>query len=665
MQLTSLSVWRQHHEGQLSQVEFQSSEIDLIFEGGARVKVELLEGRLPTGNAFGVDLLAALSLFTGEAPFSATDIAAASVPPAETSFIGEHTLTPTTSTMPPPEQPTALASLAWLEQDTEDETASASTFVALSLDGVEPTQELKLEDVLADPTLSTDPLTPFTTPGVKQPLSQQPADGSTTSALYESGQVGNGETGSSGFSSGPPTGAAQRGTSTVPMDDRSSQADGQMPSDIFLPDHSGETEEGTLVGGTLPNTGGARFLDHSAGPHVEITVYKPNGFPLFEIEEQSPGPGWYINVNWDDDDGDGWTNGAAPPNANYTGDRSDSHISTGDNDLWGFDVTTAYLNQGNVRLTFGPTGGSTTFVRVYRTHTKRFLDGSSSEVTSGTMYPVGAIPGPFYMEGVSGSANFRDLELKAEYIGPGTADPDIVKVTVFDVSLIGFFGGANGLATPQQVDNDVKFSPGYTPGSSNTVGIISWDDKNGDGNKGDEDPECDYFGNVMELQGTVWPRKIAGQAYPVAFDFYREIYGRAWGRLFPPRGDGSWIPVALKPDMEPGALYWHEDEEIPGSPSPNADEDLTVNDQQHIYDTDSPGYPFKTRVEIDYAAYVADFREHVKVQLYGQWFQASAFFKWHAQWYLMPKPFTDDLLTRDAPNKQKLGQDWIAIPNNP
>ena len=40
-------------------------------------------------------------------------------------------------------------------------------------------------------------------------------------------------------------------------------------------------------------------------------------------EEGEENPGLYINVNWSDDDGDGWEPNENPPGATYRGDKDD------------------------------------------------------------------------------------------------------------------------------------------------------------------------------------------------------------------------------------------------------------------------------------------------------------------------------------------------------
>jgi hypothetical protein len=407
-------------------------------------------------------------------------------------------------------------------------------------------------------------------------------------------------------------------------------------------DHLGSAlENETSVAGRSASSRDQAFIPSRKGggigplvpgmPRVEIIAYKPLGGQLSEAEEQDPG--WFINVNWDDDDGDGWTNGGAPPDAAYTPDKDDVIVGPADDDLWRFDLDISdHSLPGGVRLTYPEA------VKAYSDQVKE------NAVPSGTIFPVANLPQTLYLEGLSGSGAFRDVELKAEYVGEGAADPDIVKVTVFEVGLTGFFGFGD-----QQEDNTARHS-NRIPGSSDKNGRISWDDANADGAKGDLDPQCEYFGNAMETQGTVTPPKPVAEPYPVAFDFVREVWGRAWEKHIAE----NWILVRDLTGM------WHDDEQ-----GVNEDEDLTVSGggQNHIYDIDEPGYSDKLRTDFDYGAQILDFREIVNVNLYGVWFQTSDYFTWHSQLYLVPKNATE--LTRDSMDMQKLGPGWIAIPENP
>jgi len=233
--------------------------------------------------------------------------------------------------------------------------------------------------------------------------------------------------------------------------------------------------------------------------NVEFTVVKVN-VDAFLGEKDELNPGLYIAANWDDDDGDGWQPNDNPPNGVYTGDKADYHVydaqkaPNGDDDFWVFFLSIAPSNlSGNVRLTY-PSN-----VAVWETRTKKKESGTSSEVPSGSEYSVAQLPKTLYVEGVSGSSTFRDVELKATWLPKSFSD--FVKVTVFEVDLTGKFGFGG-----QQLDNEVKHS--YFEGSSDNNGKISWDDGNGNGEYGDPDPNCKYFHNCMECQGTVSPSGV-------------------------------------------------------------------------------------------------------------------------------------------------------------
>jgi hypothetical protein len=183
---------------------------------------------------------------------------------------------------------------------------------------------------------------------------------------------------------------------------------------------------------------------------------------LSELNEINPGK--YINVNWDDDDSDGWAPNDTPPNGVYTGDKDDPYIVGGDNDFRSFIVS---ISPSDIPSDFSTTKVSVTFggkVKVWQTNTKKTVLGDSSELTSGDQFKVANLPKQFYLEGVTGSGAFRDVDLKATYV-PCDAN-DIVKVTVFEVTLTGLFGYGN-----QQSDNDKKHSA--FKGSSDKNGKIS------------------------------------------------------------------------------------------------------------------------------------------------------------------------------------------------
>ena len=274
-------------------------------------------------------------------------------------------------------------------------------------------------------------------------------------------------------------------------------------------------------------------------------------------------------------------------------------------------------------------------VKVWQTNTKKTVLGDSSELTSGVK--VANLPKQFYLEGVSGSGAFRDVDLKATYVPCGANDT--VKVTVFEVTLAGLFGFG-----PQQEDNDKKHSKMPTKGSSDKNGKISWDDANADGIKGDNDTNCEYFHNCMEDQGTVKP---SGVTTEVEFDFYRETWYRAWKK----KEGGDWLFV------HGYTLAWTGDEF-------QGDEDLIPSGDNHIYQTDGPGWATRDRgATWDYLAQIGDFRDRVRVKIDGAWYWCSDFYKWHTKCYTKPKDV--NYMTRDVMELQQLGSGWITVPDAP
>jgi len=373
---------------------------------------------------------------------------------------------------------------------------------------------------------------------------------------------------------------------------------------------------------------------------INVTVVKVDIDALL-TEEQEEDPGLYINANWDDDDGDGWEPNDTPPNGTYTGDKSDSYVydpvkaPSGDNDLRPFwiSIEPAGLS-GSVQLTYS--SGLT----VWETATKRYPSGQSSLVASGTQFVAFILPVLLYVEGVSGSTTFKDRELRATYLPCGATDA--VKVTVFEVDLTGFFGYGD-----QKSDNSVKMST--FGGSSDKDGMISWDDANGDGSKSAEDPNCKYFHNCMECQGTVKPTGVTTQ---VAFDFKRDKWSRAWWG----KQQGGGMTWGSIPEEE--FTPWHDDEPI------ESDEDKSPSGQNHIYQIDGAGMGWKTQpLGWPYCANIGDYRERVMISLGGAWYQCSDFYKWHSKVYLAPKNQTD--FTRDSMSKQALGSGWIAVSTIP
>ena len=74
-------------------------------------------------------------------------------------------------------------------------------------------------------------------------------------------------------------------------------------------------------------------------------------------------------------------------------------------------------------------------------HRTKKDDGESSAIASGEDIDLEDLPLTIYVEGVSGSAAFRDVELKATYSEDATVT-DKAKVTVFEYADGNLRGGA-------------------------------------------------------------------------------------------------------------------------------------------------------------------------------------------------------------------------------
>jgi len=274
-------------------------------------------------------------------------------------------------------------------------------------------------------------------------------------------------------------------------------------------------------------------------------------------------------------------------------------------------------------------------VKVWQTSTKKTVLGESSELLSGGQFVVENLPKLLYLEGVSGSSTFKNIELKATWLPKSFSD--VVKVTAFEVYLTGLFGFGS-----QQDDNDKKLSS--FSASSDKCGKISWDDANADGTKGDMDSNCEYFCNCMECQGTVKPSGVTNE---VEFDIKRDKWGKAWEKL----QGGSWT-------LFNNSTPWKPDD------SHNDDEDLTPSTSDHIYQIDGPGITVKNRGSTwDYIAHIFDFREWVMVSIDSNWYQCSNYYKWHSKCYTEPKDA--NYMTRDSLSLQQLGSGWITVPSSP
>jgi len=347
-------------------------------------------------------------------------------------------------------------------------------------------------------------------------------------------------------------------------------------------------------------------------------------------------PGKYINVNWDDDDGDGWTDNGMPPYATYTGDKDDPNIAGGDPNFRSFSVS---ISPNDLKTDFPDTkvmiAYSSANVNVWETASKRFVvDDSSSYVYSGKHYKIEDLPKDLYLEGHSGSSEFGDVNLVAVYM-PCWAY-DMIKVTVFEVDIQGRYGPG-----PQMDDNDAKHI--ISQSSSNMNGKISWDDANGDGNTGDNDPNCWFFGNCMECQGTVKP---SGVGTEVEFDFKRMVERKWW------KSEDGITWGNPQPPFKPA---WTEDD------LHERDEDNTPSSDDHIYQVDGPGLTWNDWPP-RYVSYSANLKEWVKVDIDGTEYQCSNFLRWHAKISVWPKSGVPYTTTRSERTwLQKLDDDWIEL----
>ncbi len=373
---------------------------------------------------------------------------------------------------------------------------------------------------------------------------------------------------------------------------------------------------------------------------VDLKAYRPDETFLSETEEENPG--WYVNVNWDDDDKDGWNPDDHSPGATYTADKDDSLVSgngcTEDDDLWKFTVEIVPSSiHGLIRLTFNEAK-----VKVYVNRSKQNPFASDNTVNF-TGQPI-----TLYLEGRTGSATFRDVELKGVYVGATpNVGGDYVKISVFEVTLTGVFGGQ------QQDDCSVRHREFLDSNDRN--GKISYEDADGDGTTGDGDTYCNKFRNPMEDQGTVSPKGVKDE---VTFDFKRELRGKVW--KVPP-GGGDWTVLSDKTDK------WYDDT---GSDRI----DNTPSSTDHIYQIDGPGWGMGLTSSGKYVFIVHNFREWARVKLYGTWYHCSDFLRWHSQIYLKPRPSNPMYLRRagaspEGPGPewsyQKLGAGWQTIPAEP
>jgi len=130
--------------------------------------------------------------------------------------------------------------------------------------------------------------------------------------------------------------SSEKGTLVIDEDNRTKRwSVGSQPSTLYVEGCSAGSADLWLLytpdGQNYP--GGDQNHDK-----VKFNVIKVDiDMGLSELNELSPGK--YINVNWDDDDNDGWQPNDTPPNGSYSGDKSDPNIDGGDNDFRSFTVS--------------------------------------------------------------------------------------------------------------------------------------------------------------------------------------------------------------------------------------------------------------------------------------------------------------------------------------
>ena len=350
-------------------------------------------------------------------------------------------------------------------------------------------------------------------------------------------------------------------------------------------------------------------------------------------------PGWYVNVNWDDDDKDGWHPDDHSPGATYTPDKDDTLVAGGDDDLWKFTVEIEPASiHGPIRLTFNESK-----VKVYGHRTKENPFASGGTVT------FEGQPIALYLEGQEGTEKFREeVKLLGEYVGSTpTVEDDHVNITVFEVDLKPFFEDLQHL--------DCEKRHHTMNGSGDRNGRISYNDRTGDGTTGDEDPLCMSFHNCMESQGTTKPRGLKDMGFE--FRFKREVHGVGW-RILPGQSEWHEYPLWMKKET------WHDDTDY-------NTQDNTPSALNHIYEIDAPGiieYKAEDLVRV-FGCHI--FRERVSVKLYGTWYVCSNYLRWHHQMYVDPDPEKPGWLHRAGSSStgplldwayQKLGGNWMEIP---
>ncbi|MBL8821734.1 MAG: hypothetical protein JNJ77_04030 [Planctomycetia bacterium] len=274
----------------------------------------------------------------------------------------------------------------------------------------------------------------------------------------------------------------------------------------------------------------------------------------------------------------------------------------------------------------------------------------------------------FYLEGITASSTFGDVQLNVDYVGgtiPMQCIFDLVNVTVFGVNQDGFFSGN------QQPDNRAKFV--MYDASYNENGQISWD-------KGwypvweafSGVQYCKYIRDCMEVQGTVFPPRESNpsqyygnswdpsdpEPYPpnpvqakVKFGMTREKIKVSW-RIF--NGTNQWV-------ADPAPIEWGPDH---GQGGLNDGVANIVTNTSHIYFVDAVGLDKRNINELGYGYYVKyiNFRNAVNVNIYGDPFQCSDYYRWHS--VIKAKPSPDNITVTRARNEVlSFGEHWAVFPN--
>jgi hypothetical protein len=404
---------------------------------------------------------------------------------------------------------------------------------------------------------------------------------------------------------------------------------------------------------------------------VDVAGWANSNWLEEEREQGTSQPGWYLPVNWSDDDHDGWSPAEnAPPTESsgptYSGDLTDDFIPDGDRDLFKLYVSMGLVEidgadpqtvDGDLKLTY-----DSSRMKIWETNTKKHENGTSSLVPSGTLFnwkeQLYAGAKFLYAEGIQGSTVFQDSWIKVEavnLINAKPADPDEMKVTAFEINTRGIY--TDGASKSQ--DNEVSFV--VMRGSDNKLGFRDYI----------TDPGItQYFANCMEMQGTIKPPVVVGARFPygigippepppgsefyqvIGFDSIRYVYGVEFVQR---ASDGEWM---LNPDQE--HYQWTYDSLSTTS------QDNTLSSESHIYDTDIPGFGFNQPLTYKAAEQYLDFKEWFRARLYGGMYQISSVAKWHTQTVIELDPGSNLLVRKKDPQgnyvDQKLGDGWIDIP---